>query len=234
MLSGKGNISDPKYWSKVSEISGATLPREPQSAPRTRPGSFEVIDNLKERTVIIYWQKLEEKYHNGPNFGYDITQVKEGEISQPILPSNHMSAYAEFKKLKLDNYTFFVTSKNDIGPAPNASKIFVPHRDKLTAIQPKSFTKTYLEENNTFEVAWFPPKDKSMIVSYTIFWCKFPQDRPYQCDGKLDWIDVEPYPENQTMIHKIPLPDAENYQLAVAANTEHYSSGKGKAFFFKV
>ena len=65
-----------------------------------------------------------------------------------------------------------------------------------------------------------------MITSYTIFWCKFPRDRPYQCNGKLDWLDVDPYPKNQTMIHKIQLPDSENYQLAVAANTEHFSSGK--------
>jgi len=225
MLSGKGNISDSKYWSKVSEITGSTLATRPQFAPRTHPGSFEVITGQKERTVIMYWEQLEEKYHNGPNFEYVITEVLEGEHSLPRQPSNQMSAYAEFKRLKLDNYTFFVTSKNEKGPAPNASKIFVAPKDKLTSIQPMSITKTYLEENHTFEVAWFPPKDKSMIVSYTIFWCKFPKDRPYQCDGKLDWVDVEPYPKNQTMIHKIPLPDSENYQLAVAANTEDYSSG---------
>eukprot|EP00090_Calanus_glacialis_P006187 TRINITY_DN14855_c0_g1_i1.p1 TRINITY_DN14855_c0_g1~~TRINITY_DN14855_c0_g1_i1.p1 ORF type:complete len:1361 (-),score=228.52 TRINITY_DN14855_c0_g1_i1:1042-5124(-) len=225
MLSGKGNISDPKYWSKVSEITGSTLATRPQFAPRTHPGSFEVITGQKERTVIMYWEKLQEKDYNGPNFEYVITDVLEGEKSFPIQPSNQMSAYAEFKRLKLDNYTFFVTSKNEIGPAPNVSKIFVAQKDKLTSIQPISITKTYLEEKNTVEVAWFPPKDKSMIQSYTIFWCKFPKERPYQCDGKLDWVDVEPYPKNQTMIHKIPLPDSEIYQLAVAANTEHYSSG---------
>ena len=225
MLSGKGNISDPKYWSKVSEITGSTLATRPQFAPRTHPGSFEVITGQKERTVIMYWEKMQEKDYNGPNFEYVITDVLEGEKSFPIQPSNQTSAYAEFKRLKLDNYTFFVTSKNEIGPAPNVSKIFVAQKDKLTSIQPISITKTYLEEKNTVEVAWFPPKDKSMIQSYTIFWCKFPKERPYQCDGKLDWVDVEPYPKNQTMIHKIPLPDSEIYQLAVAANTEHYSSG---------
>ena len=231
MLSGKGNISDAKYWSEVSEIIGSTLPREPQISARTHPGSFEVIGDLKQRTVIIYWQKLEEKYHNGPKFGYDI-QVKEEEI----LPSRHTSAYAVFKKLKLDSYTFFVTSKNEIGPAPIASKIFVAHKDELTAIQPTSVTKKYVGEN-TFEVSWFPPKDNSIIVSYTIFWCKLPQNRRHQCDGILDWIDVKPYPENKTMIHKIRLPDAEHYQIdyyhyqlavGVTGNTEKYSSGNDK------
>ena len=136
-----------------------------------------------------------------------------------------MSAYAEFNRVTFENYTIFVTSKNEIGLAPNSSKIFVAQKDKLEAIQPKYITKIYLEENNTVEVSWFLPKHKSIIKSYTVFWCKFPKDRPYQCDGKLDWVDVEPYSKNQPMTHKILLPDSENYQLAVAANTENYSSG---------
>jgi len=225
MLSGEGNISEEKYWSEVTEISGSTLARRPQFAPRTHPGSFEVISGQKERTVIIYWEKLEEKYHNGPNFEYVISQVLEGEHALPHQPSNQMSAYAEFKRLKLDNYTFFVTAKNENGSAQNPSKIFVAPKDKLTSIQPMSITKTILEDKSMIEVAWFPPRNRSTVVSYTIFWCKFPKQRPYQCDGQLDWMDVKPYPHNQTMIHKIPLPDAETYQLAVAANSQDYSSG---------
>jgi len=225
MHSGKGNTSDSKYWSKVTEVTNRTLPTRPQVPPQTHPGSFEVVTDKKQRTVILYWSKVAEKYHNGSSFEYIITDVLEGEKHLPLLPSNQMSAYAEFKRLKLDSYTFFVTSKNEMGQAPSASKIFVAEKEKLDSIQPISITKTYFEENNTFEVAWYPPKDKSMITSYTIFWCKFPRDRPYQCNGKLDWLDVDPYPKNQTMIHKIQLPDSENYQLAVAANTEHFSSG---------
>ena len=104
MLSGKGSISVEKYWSEVTEISGSTLARRPQFAPRTHPGSFEVISGQKERTVITYWEKLEEKYHNGPKFEYVISQVLEGEHVLPRQPSNQMSAYAEFKRLILSDY----------------------------------------------------------------------------------------------------------------------------------
>ena len=88
MLSGKGNISDPKYWSKVAKITGSTLAKSPQFAPKTHPGSFEVITGLNERTVIVYWKNLEKKYHNGPNIKYVITDDIEGEKSLPIQLSN--------------------------------------------------------------------------------------------------------------------------------------------------
>ena len=54
MVSGKAKMSAPRYWSKISEITGQTLPRKPQKASRTHQGSFEVIENEKKRAVFIY------------------------------------------------------------------------------------------------------------------------------------------------------------------------------------
>ena len=155
MHSGKGNTSDSKYWSKVTEVTNRTLPTRPQVPPQTHPGSFEVVTDKNQRTVILYWSKVAEKYHNGSSFEYIITDVLEGEKHLPLLPSNQMSAYAEFKRLKLDSYTFFVTSKNEMGQAPSASKIFVAEKEKLDSIQPISITKTYFEENNTLKTKVF-------------------------------------------------------------------------------
>ena len=62
MHSGKGNTSDSKYWSKVTEVTNRTLPTRPQVPPQTHPGSFEVVTDKNQRTVILYWSKVAEKY----------------------------------------------------------------------------------------------------------------------------------------------------------------------------
>ena len=102
----------------------------------------------------------------------------------------------------------------------------VPAASELRNIQPKSFTRTLYPEDNVYEVAWLPPKDKELIVSYTVFWCKYEKDRPHYCEGFLDWEEV-PIEDStlETMIHNITLPDGGNYQMAIAANTKTHSSG---------
>ena len=110
--------------------------------------------------------------------------------------------------------------------APTSAKIVVPAASALRNIQPKSFTRTLYPEDNVYEVAWIPPKDKSSIVSYTIFWCKYEKDRPHYCEGFLDWEEVPMLDRSaDTLIHNITLPDGGNYQMAIAANTETVSSG---------
>ena len=125
--------------------------------------------------------------------------------------------------------------------APTSAKIVVPAASALRNIQPKSFTRTLYPEDNVYEVAWIPPKDKASIVSYTIFWCKYEKDRPHYCEGFLDWEEVPMLDRSpDTLIHNIALPDGCNDQMAIAANTETVSSGpffSGKQlslFFFLV
>ena len=102
----------------------------------------------------------------------------------------------------------------------------VPAASDLRNIQPKSFTRTLYPEDNVYEVAWLPPKDKELIVSYTVFWCKYEKDRPHYCEGFLDWEEVPIVdPTSDTIIHNITLPDGGNYQMAIAANTKTHSSG---------
>ena len=139
--------------------------------------------------------------------------------------------------LSLNNYTIFVTAKNDLGNVPSTSKVFVAATDLLKDIMPKSFTKID-KSGREFEVAWRAPKHAHLVTSYTVFWCKAEdnRDRPYQCDGRLDWKEVEI--DHMHMIHdqssnvvtktfiaNLKLPTDDIYQMAVAANTADYSSG---------
>ena len=103
--------------------------------------------------------------------------------------------------------------------------MIIPPASQLHNIQPKSFTRT-LYRDNIFEVAWLPPDDREVIVSYTVFWCKFKKDMPHYCDGHLDWKTFPSVLSNtDIIIHNVSLPDSANYQMAVAANTQEYSSG---------
>ena len=92
----------------------------------------------------------------------------------------------------------------------------------MSRLQPRSFTKIAFDERR-FEVSWIPPVNANQVTSYTIFWCRTEnnRDRPYQCAGYLDWMEVS----NETRFQKINMTTDHVYQFAVAANTENYSSG---------
>jgi len=226
LLSGMANASDARYWSQPASAEQKTLASIPPSPPRIHPGSFEIIGGINDRTVVVFWQKLDEKLHNGENFRYTVTDVRQEGHSEPLLPVTTTSTFMEFQKVGLGQQSIFITSENSMGQAPTSAKIVVPAARELRNIQPKSFTRTLYPEDNVYEVAWLPPKDKEQIVSYTVFWCKYERDRPHYCEGFLDWEEV-PIGDSslETVIHNITLPDGGNYQMAIAANTNTHSSG---------
>ena len=92
----------------------------------------------------------------------------------------------------------------------------------MRGLQPRSFTKIAYSEQ-LFEVSWLEPEHSEGVESYTIYWCRTlnHRDRPYQCRGYLDWVDV--VREQRTVNITLPTPDV--YQFAVAANTRAASSG---------
>lgn len=88
--------------------------------------------------------------------------------------------------------------------------------------EPTSFTKIAFGEG-TYELSWSAPVLKPgqlPIQNYTIFWCNNERDRPYQCKGYLQWVEV-----SNTTIYNITVPDNEIFQFAISANTHNASSG---------
>ncbi len=65
--------------------------------------------------------------------------------------------------------------------------------------------------------------DDAWVTGYTVYWCRSPnhRDRPYQCNGYLDWRDVDA--DVRTL--NVTLPTSDVYQFAIAANTRAVSSG---------
>ena len=78
MLSRAANASDPKMWSSYVQANATTKAEIPSDPPQTTLGSFEVVSHeLQRRSIYVYWKNLPNKHHNGPHFGYEVTEVLE-------------------------------------------------------------------------------------------------------------------------------------------------------------
>ena len=87
----------------------------PPSPPRIHPGGFEIIGGINDRTVVVFWQKLDEKLHNGEDFRYTVTDVRQDGHSQPLLPVTKSSTFMEFQNVGLGQQSIFITSENSVG-----------------------------------------------------------------------------------------------------------------------
>ena len=109
------NASDARYWSQPTTVEQRTLATVPPSPPRIHPGSFEITGGINDRSVVVFWQKLDAKTHNGEDFRYTVTDVRTDGHSEPLLPVTKTSTYMEFQKVGLQQHTFFITSENSVG-----------------------------------------------------------------------------------------------------------------------
>ena len=64
---------------------------------------------------MVFWQKLDENLHNGDNFRYTVTDVRQDGHSEPLLPVTATSTFMEFQKVGLGQQSIFITSENSIG-----------------------------------------------------------------------------------------------------------------------
>ena len=109
------NASDARYWSQTTSVEQRTLATVPPSPPRIHPASFEVIGGINDRTVVVFWQKLDDKLHNGEDFRYTVTDVRQDGHSQPLMPVTTTSTFMEFQKVGLGQQSIFITSENSVG-----------------------------------------------------------------------------------------------------------------------
>ena len=64
---------------------------------------------------MVFWKKLADRFHNGEEFRYTVTDVKKGGHSEPLLPKTTTSAYMEFHNVGLEEYSISITSENSVG-----------------------------------------------------------------------------------------------------------------------
>ncbi|XP_046405869.1 cytokine receptor-like isoform X2 [Ischnura elegans] len=207
------------WWSKPASITHSTMSTIPGAPPKVDMGSFEVDGGGPSRDVYIYWQEIPDYMQNGPEFQYAIKEIRQNGQLNALVPNEVTRAYAKFKGLTLNNYTFTVVSKNREGLSIESSQVYVPSWDDIPD-EPASFTKIAFGDG-IYELSWKHPNDQDDIVNYTIFWCSNERDRPYQCSGYLNWT----YVSSDTRIINITVPEDKIYQFAISANRKSASSG---------
>ncbi|EFA12822.1 cytokine receptor [Tribolium castaneum] len=221
LRSAKALPSDESMWSNNASITVWTSSKIPDEPPETNVGSFEVVafgNSLQNREAYVYWKQIKEEQKNGPDFHYGI--AVEGEPA--IRPVEFTNTYAKFENLSIStSYTFNIWSENSNGTSARKSSVFIPKQtDRIK--EPWSFTKVEFGDG-VYELTWVAPKllDNQYITNYTIFSCSNERDRPYQCNGMLNWTVVSSNTTSKTMIvekNKI-------FQFAISANTHNGSSG---------
>jgi cytokine receptor domeless len=221
LRSAEAQSDDESMWSRNASITERTNSKVPDEPPETNVGSFEIVsfgNSLQYREAYIYWRQISEEQKNGPEFSYVIS-VEEDPSNEPVELTN---TYAKFKNLSISkSYTFSIWSKNINGSSARRSIIYIPKQiDRIK--EPLSFTKVELSDGK-YELSWEAPKllPNQYITNYTIFLCNNDRDRPYQCNGMLNWMVVP----NNTLTTIKNVEKDKIFQFAISANTLYSSSG---------
>ncbi|KRT83594.1 Fibronectin domain-containing protein [Oryctes borbonicus] len=207
-----------KMWSANSSLTAYTSSTIPGGPPKVNVGSFQTDITSNLRHVYVYWQQIPMEIRNGENLQY-IVDVKDRNFENKL--SYITSSYAKFSNVSLnESYVFTIRSKNSEGFSKESTTISVPANDKLIG-EPALFTKVAFE-NGLYKLSWEKPKiGGEYIDNYTLFWCSYERDRPFQCAGYLNWTEV---PANTTE-YNITISEENTTQFAISANNATSSSG---------
>lgn len=211
----------PDLWSDIVTVSARTSPSQPSRSPEVNIGSFEVVETGTLRTVYAYWKLMKPQEFNGPEFNYIARLGSRGAFSK-VVPTR---SYARFDNSSLAELRVQLTAENSLGSAVGFSTIAIPQAAFLVDLEPKAVTKIW-KGTGRYEVAWRHPDRSDVVTSYTLFWCRSSnqKERPYQCDGELDWKTLE-VASARVQTHDLLLPTKDVYQIAVSANADNLSSG---------
>ncbi|XP_050425934.1 cytokine receptor-like isoform X2 [Adelges cooleyi] len=212
-------------WSAPGCITLKTKPTIPKRPPRVDVGSFECVpssSNKNSRDVLIYWQHLDDKEKCGDSFEYRAYYVTMTADNQTVYHQSNETykTYAKFSGLSNNvAYSFVVSSANKEGVSAENSTIYVSSETEKID-EPLSFTKMAFNVTpQVFELSWkhnTGQKSERLLTDYTIFWCENDKDRPYQCNGYMNWVHI-PRLESS---YNVTVNNNQNYQFAISANSQ--------------
>ncbi|GJQ67411.1 putative fibronectin type 3 [Trypoxylus dichotomus] len=213
----KGAESE-EMWSANSSLTDYTSSTIPGGPPKVNVGSFQTDITSNSRHIYVYWQQIPMEIRNGEYLQY-IVDAKDQNLENKL--SEITNSYAKFSNMSLsESYIFTIRSKNLVGFSKESTIIKVPANNKLIG-EPVSFTKVAFE-NGLYKLSWEKPKvEGEFIDNYTLFWCSYERDRPFQCAGYLNWTEV---PANTTE-YNITVSEENTTQFAISANNATSNSG---------
>ncbi|XP_055847433.1 cytokine receptor-like isoform X2 [Episyrphus balteatus] len=214
----RANNSDETMWSEPFVGHFYTKPRRPERAPNMDVGSFYI--DPTEQNIRLYWQQLAEYEENGPDFLYNITEVRRDGKLINIMPFQMDSTSATYEWQRTSHYQFKLQSQNNVGSSLNTSILEVhPSRKRPLQIeQIQVITKVY--HNQTYTITWRQPSDMENLRNFTLFWCISKMESQSQCKGTINFKHFDKYTTNHTTE-----PQNHTLNFAVSANYETYSTG---------
>lgn len=197
----KSKSSEISMWSKYSTVAFQTKSIAPNSVPDTCASCFSRVDN---GNIFLYWKSLERSKQNGKNFSYLIVggNGTARMSKQPlVLWQNMLNPSSTFK----------IYSRNNEGTSARYSTIDIPTLmpQKLRATTSSFKIRKELIDNE-YKISWKIKKSNN-IQNFTIFWCHSKNELPNNCDGSIDFEEVDPL----TREFRMDANETRNYAVSV-------------------
>lgn len=212
-----------EFWSPFVNISAKTRSVIPYLAPELTFSSFQVQTVQDERSVTLYWKPIPKVFENGDNFQYVIkyhvfsTSARYGREDKKMEVGN-CTSYS-LRPLGLNSaYRFQIYAKNSMGPSNNISSVIIDKSSKV--LSPPRDISVLSHGQGNYTISWKEPLSEHSISNYTLFWCSSIRPRPFKCEGHVEWKFTHELKEELELFDKNT-----NYQFAVAANSQHMTSG---------
>ena len=207
------------------------LPTVPSKIPLFRQTFESIKMKEQERSIVVFWDPLEERDANGPSFHYVITAAPTitrnrfqrspatsiGNVEEVVtIKSINQSSYTFVALSSSTAYLFRIHSANAIGQSLESSTL---HVDKEVSLTVKPATvEAYNYDDGRYEVRWSYPSDLSAITGTTISWCPVNNTKSAlmdNCSGPLQTAVVQ---RPMQKAHTITVSEDSVYQFGVSAN----------------
>ena len=203
-----------------------TKSARPGEPPIVSSSSFQIVGDDEKTGIVLYWQMLHPWQYNGPGFSYQVDCMANDE--EKLFPIKQTLSYAEFVKIPLNSTLTFNIASANLNGISEIQRVDLTSLLNAKSMLPLSVTKIFIEED-LYTLSWLAPVNPiEEIISYTLFWCQSSSglDRPFQCDGFMEWKTITTKEIGDNLVHSLLLPNPTSiYQLGVASNSLSSSSG---------
>uniref|UniRef100_K1R8A3 Neural cell adhesion molecule L1-like protein n=1 Tax=Magallana gigas TaxID=29159 RepID=K1R8A3_MAGGI len=202
------------YYSNTADMDFETCHTAPSSAPHMEASGYFSRDCANgDRHVVVYWEKINQKFHNGPLLEYKVF-VDDAEVGArgPQEVSFSLSIPCE------GQHNVSVRGCNQQGCSPKASILIPSYRETV------DLQRVVMEQSGSeVHLTWFGTENEA-LTAVDIAWCKM---RPagFKCKDEIHILRSEN--ANSIVLHQETIgPDIDEYLFGVAAiNNRNISSG---------
>ncbi|XP_042230939.1 uncharacterized protein LOC121872307 isoform X2 [Homarus americanus] len=216
-------LDDDIWWSKCSNMNTDTPPSVPDSSPVVGPGTFQVSNNIPElRDLTLAWQLVPPLLHNGPNFSYVVSAIKDDSGELVAESVTVTDSFASFPNLSTsDTYRLQVVAENSEGRSSVTSVVKVEATSDLPD-PPVLPVVVYHQQQHLYELRW--SNESELGNRYTVYVCMDDLKNSAPCHADLRWINVGQVMAVNVTMENFNLTDGRGVRFAVSAESDSGAS----------